>query len=151
MLSFAITADLSNLDTERVSDEGSRNGLRIRAPRNEKHDLTHQLVKRLIHVNAALGRRLKERHPKALGKGLPLLERHLALTSRPAGIALKEKRQKEQASRAIPALSVAQKAAPLHSAGITKNTSARDAHPGAYNHDGHVVYILRTQNLVSKS
>jgi len=136
---LASTAHLSNLVTERVSDARSRNRLRIRAPRNEKHDLTHQLEKRLLHINAALGTRLKERHPKALGKGSPLLGRHLAIINE---IALKEKREKEQASRATPALCVA-----LCNAGSTKHT-AGNAHLVTNKHDGHVVYTLHTQNLV---
>jgi hypothetical protein len=76
-----------------------RNRLRMRAPRNEKHDLTHQLEKRLIHINAVLGRRLKERRPKALGKGSPLHVRHLAVIKE---IALRGKRQKAQALSICP-------------------------------------------------
>ncbi len=84
-------AHLSNLDTERVS---SRYGQHTRAPRNKIHDLTHQLVKRLIHINAALGRRFNERHPKfskAVRKRLPLFGRHLAVINE---FTLTEKRQK---------------------------------------------------------
>ena len=45
----------------------------------DQQQSTHQLVKRLLHIDAALRRRLKERHPKALRKVTPLLGRHLAV------------------------------------------------------------------------
>ena len=55
---------------------------------------THQLVKRFLHVDAALGGRLKERHSKTLRKVTPLHVRHLTVVNE---IALR-KRASEGAS-----------------------------------------------------
>ena len=88
---------------------------------------THQLVKRLLHVNAALGGRLKERHSKTLRKVTPLRVRHLTVVNE---ITL----QNNASTRRK----------------IQNHSAATLAHLVANNYNGHVVGILHAQNLISE-
>ena len=97
-----------------------------RTVKNQKKN-THQLVKRFLHVDAALGGRLKERHSKTLRKVTPLHVRHLTVVNE---ITL----QNNASTRR----------------NIQNHSAATLAHLVANNYNGHVVGILHAQNLISE-
>ena len=98
---------------------------------------------RLIHVNAVFGRRLKERHPKALSKITPLNFGHLAVINE---VALQHDESESPSTLAWAGDALRSSRAQSSS----KQAAAADTRLVANKHNGYSVSILHAQNPVSK-
>jgi hypothetical protein len=101
-------------------------------------------MERLFNVDAALGRRLKERRPEALGKLAAIRSRNLA---RILEIALQKNESTRSTMKA--ARRTTNVPVPRHSASSSKRRAARGAGLVCNNHDGQTIGVLHTQNMFS--
>ena len=94
-------------------------------------------MERLFHVDAALGRRLKERRPKAIRKIAAIRSRNLA---RILEIALQKNESTRSTLRA--ARCTTNVPGPCHNTSSSKRRAAGGAGLVCNNHDGHTIGAL---------
>jgi hypothetical protein len=100
---------------------------------------------RLLHVNVVFGRRLKERHPKALSKITPLNGGHLAVSNE---VALQHDESESQSTQSLAWAGDALRSSRAQSS--SKQAAAADTRLVANKHNGYSVSILHAQNPVSE-